>query len=73
MAWLVDRIKAISAINSVRGLGFGDAKLVYEEITKIMYYQYMQWEPNLHPDDLYKLIGSSKELAIKKSEKLLGK
>lgn len=32
-----------------------------------------EWEPNLHPDDLYKLIGSSKELAIKKSEKLLGK
>lgn len=32
-----------------------------------------EWEPNLHPDDLYKLIGSSKELAIKKSEQLFGK
>lgn len=29
-----------------------------------------QWEENLHPNDLYKLIGSSKELAIKNSEKL---
>lgn len=28
------------------------------------------WEPGLHPDDLYKLIGSSKELAIKASEQL---
>lgn len=28
------------------------------------------WEEGLHPDDLYKLIGSSKELAIEKSEKL---
>lgn len=33
-------------------------------------YEGEQWEPNLHPDDLYKLIGSSKELAIKKSEEL---
>lgn len=27
------------------------------------------WFTNMHPDDLYKLIGSSKELAIKKSGK----
>ncbi len=25
------------------------------------------WEPGLHPDDLYAMIGSSKELAIEKS------
>lgn len=30
----------------------------------------VQWEANLHPDDLYRLIGSSKELAIMNSEKL---
>ena len=29
-----------------------------------------EWEPGMHPDDLYKLIGSSKEVAIKASEKL---
>ncbi len=29
-----------------------------------------EWEPGMHPDDLYKLIGSSKEEAIKASEKL---
>ena len=29
-----------------------------------------EWEKNLHPDDLYELIGSSKELAIEKSLKL---
>jgi len=29
-----------------------------------------EWEGNMHPDDLYKLIGSNKELAITKSEKL---
>lgn len=29
-----------------------------------------EWEPGMHPDDLYKLIGSSKEEAIKESEKL---
>ncbi len=29
-----------------------------------------QWEDGLHPDDLYKKINSSKELAILKSEKL---
>jgi hypothetical protein len=29
-----------------------------------------EWEPGMHPEDLYKLIGSSKELAIKKSEKI---
>ena len=28
------------------------------------------WEPELHPDDLYKKIGSSKELAIEKSNQL---
>lgn len=33
-------------------------------------YEGQQWEPNLHPNDLYNLIGSSKELAIKKSEEL---
>ncbi len=31
------------------------------------------WEEGLHPDDLYRMIGSSKELAIEKSEKLLGR
>lgn len=30
----------------------------------------VEWEPGMHPDDLYKLIGSSKEEAIKASEKL---
>ena len=30
----------------------------------------IEWEPNMHPDDLYKAIGSSKEIAIKASEKL---
>ncbi len=29
-----------------------------------------EWEPEMHPDDLYSLIGSSKELAIKISENL---
>jgi hypothetical protein len=29
-----------------------------------------KWTSGMHPDDLYKLIGSSKELAIEKSEKL---
>lgn len=29
-----------------------------------------QWEDNLHPNDLYRLINSSKELAVIKSEKL---
>lgn len=29
-----------------------------------------EWEEGLHPDDLYKIIGSSKELAIRKSEQL---
>lgn len=28
------------------------------------------WEPNMHPDDLYKIIGSSKEKAIDDSKKL---
>lgn len=28
------------------------------------------WNDGLHPDDLYKLIGSSKELAIEKSNEL---
>lgn len=32
-----------------------------------------EWNEGLHPDDLYRMIGSSKELAIKKSEKLLGR
>lgn len=31
------------------------------------------WEEGLHPDDLYRMIGSSKELAIEKSKKLLGR
>lgn len=30
----------------------------------------LNWERGLHPDDLYKIIGSSKEEAIKESEKL---
>lgn len=42
MAWLVERKDAISAINKVRGLGFSDAKLVYEELNKVMFYQYLQ-------------------------------
>ena len=29
-----------------------------------------EWEEGMHPDDLYKLIGSSKELAVEKSEKI---
>lgn len=29
-----------------------------------------EWEEGMHPDDLYKLIGSSKEKAIKASERL---
>lgn len=29
-----------------------------------------EWEDGMHPDDLYKLIGSSKDEAIKASEKL---
>lgn len=29
-----------------------------------------EWIPGMHPDDLYKLIKSSKELAIRKSEEL---
>lgn len=33
-------------------------------------YEGEKWEEGLHPDDLYKMIGSSKELAIEKSEKL---
>ena len=44
MAWLVDRISAISAINTLRGLGYTDAKLVYEQINSIMRYQYMRDE-----------------------------
>lgn len=30
----------------------------------------VEWEPGMHPDDLYKLIGSSLEEATKTSEKL---
>lgn len=29
-----------------------------------------EWEPGMHPDDLYKVIGSSRELAIEKSNNL---
>jgi 5-methylcytosine-specific restriction endonuclease McrA len=29
-----------------------------------------EWNKNMHPDDLYELIGSSKELAIEKSKLL---
>lgn len=29
-----------------------------------------KWEEGLHPDDLYKMIGSTKELAIEKSKDL---
>lgn len=28
------------------------------------------WEPNMHPNDLYKLIGSTYELAVEKSKSL---
>ncbi len=31
----------------------------------------VEWEEGMHPDDLYKMIGSSKELAIQKSNKLI--
>jgi hypothetical protein len=31
-----------------------------------------EWEEGLHPDDLYKMIGSSKELAKRKSTELGG-
>jgi 5-methylcytosine-specific restriction endonuclease McrA len=30
----------------------------------------LEWEPNMHPDDLYRKIGSSHEKAVKASEKL---
>jgi hypothetical protein len=30
----------------------------------------VEWTVGMHPDDLYRLIGSSKELAIRKSELL---
>lgn len=30
----------------------------------------IDWEPGMHPDDLYKIIGSSYEEAVKASEKL---
>jgi hypothetical protein len=30
----------------------------------------VEWEEGMHPDDLYKMIGSSKELAIEKSANL---
>lgn len=33
-------------------------------------YEGVRWEENLHPNDLYKMIGSSKEIAIKKSLEL---
>ena len=33
-------------------------------------YEGEQWEPGLHPNDLYKMINSSYELAISKSEEL---
>lgn len=29
-----------------------------------------EWEDGMHPDDLYRMIGSSKEIALAKSEKL---
>lgn len=31
-----------------------------------------EWSDGLHPNDLYKMIGSSYELAIRKSEQLQG-
>lgn len=40
------------------------------KVEKFHIYEGEEWEPNLHPNDLYKLIHSSKELAIKKSEEL---
>lgn len=30
-----------------------------------------EWEEGFHPDDLYKMINSSKEIAVRASEKLL--
>jgi 5-methylcytosine-specific restriction endonuclease McrA len=30
----------------------------------------LEWENGLHPDDLYSMIGSSYEIAVKQSEKL---
>lgn len=32
-----------------------------------------EWNEGLHPDDLYRMIGSSYESAVQKSEKLLGR
>lgn len=32
----------------------------------------LRWVDGLHPDDLYKIIGSSKELAIEKSNEKVG-
>lgn len=55
MAWLVDRIRAISAINSVRGLGYSDAKNVYEKINSIMTYQYMSDENINKIQEVYNL------------------
>lgn len=37
-----------------------------------LFHQTGGWVPGMHPDDLYKLIGSSKEKAVKASEKLGG-
>lgn len=39
-------------------------------VEKFHIYEGEQWEEGLHPDDLYKIIKSSKELAIEKSKLL---
>lgn len=45
---------------------------VYVQSEAELYHQSekTKWHLNMHPNDLFKLIGSSQELAIKASEKL---
>ena len=40
------------------------------KVEKYHIYEGKQWEEDLHPNDLYKMIGSTKEEAIKKSNLL---
>jgi hypothetical protein len=40
------------------------------KVEKFHIFEGKDWEPGLHPTDLYKMIGSSKEKAILASEKL---
>lgn len=42
----------------------------HEEAEKFHITGGKEWVPGKHPDDLYKIIESSKELAIRKSERL---